>query len=375
MTPTNDLDVYEKIGVRRIINAQGNRTAIGGSTPSELVKKAMEAAETSFVDMAELLDRSGEYIADILGVEAAYVTSGCSAALALATAACMAGNEKAKIEQLPDTMGMKNEVIIQKKHRYTYDRSYNVPGATLVEVGGEDGCTPEQLKAAIRPNTAAIAYLVGPEEDGISLEDAVDIAHSNDTLLIADAAAQLYPLDYFLRNARTPDIACFGAKYLGATHSAGFLCGRKDLVQAASANGFIAFQTGVRGFGRPMKVDCQEIVGVLTAIDAWFHMNHEDRLLGYEAMLSSIQRGLHGLPHVDAGVSQTNTYYGVTLKVRFDADALGLTAEDAKERLAEGDPSVWVLTEGDDTLLVNAHTLNENEQEIVAESLRRVLAK
>src|SRR5438067_10286288 len=87
--------VYEQLGVVPVINARGNNTVLGGSTPSARVKRAMQDAERYYVDMAELLERSGKAIADMLGCEAAYVTPGAAAALALGTAACMAGSDPA----------------------------------------------------------------------------------------------------------------------------------------------------------------------------------------------------------------------------------------------------------------------------------------
>ena len=134
MAVTRDTSVYERLGVRPIINAQGNRTVLGGSQPTAVVKEAMDRADGSYVEMRELLEKSGEYIAEILGVEAAYVTSGCAAALALSAAACIAGNDPDKVAQLPNTTGLKNEIIIHNSHRFGYDQCYRVAGATLVGV-------------------------------------------------------------------------------------------------------------------------------------------------------------------------------------------------------------------------------------------------
>ena len=133
MTQMAELAVYRRLGVRPVINAQGNRTVLGGSTPGPEVKAAMDQADGSYVKMQDLLDRTGEFIADLLDVEAAYVTSGCATALALSAAACMTGDDPCKISQLPDTTGLKSEILIQKAHRYSYDRSFTVPGAKLVE--------------------------------------------------------------------------------------------------------------------------------------------------------------------------------------------------------------------------------------------------
>ncbi len=370
---TTGADIYAKIGARAVINAQGNRTVLGGSATVPEVTAAMAAVNDTYIEMAELLARSGEYIADLLGVEAAYVTSGCSAALAFSAAACMTGRDLDKIAQLPDTTGMKNEIVIQKAQRYIYDRSFTVPGARLVEAGDEDGCSPDQLEEAIGDNTAAVAYLIRADElDGVlALEQTVDIAHDAGVPVIADAAAQIYPLDYFWRNAQSADLACFGAKYMGAPQSSGFLCGRKELVEAASDQGFIAFQeNGGRSFGRPMKMDKQEVVGVVTAVERWVKMNHEDRLMVYEERLDTARQILAGTPGVGLEIENVPQYFGSTLNVTVDAGVVGKTAQDIADELDGGNPRIWVMVIDERTLTVNSHALNEGEEIIVAERIR-----
>ena len=366
-------DIYARIGARAVINAQGNRTVLGGSATVPEVTEAMAAVNDTYIEMAELLARSGEYIADLLGVEAAYVTSGCSAALAFSAAACMTGRDLDKIGRIPDTTGMKSEIVIQKAQRYSYDRSFTVPGATLVEAGDEDGCSREQLEATIGDNTAAVAYLVRPGDPDsvLTLEETVEIAHDAGVPVIADAAAQIYPLDYFRRNAQAADIACFGAKYMGAPQSSGFLCGKKDLVDAASDQGFIAFQeNGGRSFGRPMKLDKQEVVGVVTAVERWLTINHEDRLLGYEERLESVRQELGTTSGVETGIEKVPQYYGSHLSVSVDPAVVGKTAQDIADELDSGSPRVWVSVVDERTLTVTSHALNEGEELIVAERIR-----
>ena len=146
--------------------------------------------------------------------------------------------------------------MLQETQRYGYDRAYTVAGSKLVLAGNADGCTRTELESAIGPNTAAVAYLIrAGNEAAVSLEDTVEIAHSHGIPVIADAAAQIYPLDYLRRNAQSADLVCFGGKYMGAPHSAGFLCGRKDMVQAAAAHGFI----GPRPLGRGMKMGTDRV--------------------------------------------------------------------------------------------------------------------
>ena len=369
--------VYEELGVRPVINAQGNRTVIGGSSISRTIAEARDQANERYVPMEELLQKSGEYIARLVGAEAAYVTSGCCAALALSACACLAGDDPEKMAQLPDTSGMANEIIVLQAQRYSYDRCYTVSGARLVPVGDDKGCSADQIEAAIGPKTAAVAYLINSAADDgcVSLEEAVEVAHRNGLPAIADAAAQLYPLDFFMRNAQAADLVCFGGKYVGAPHSTGFLCGRSDLVKSASDQGFIGFQTGGgQALGRAMKVDRQDVVALVAALRTWLTMNHEDRLMEYDSRLSVVQRTLRSIPGVEARISRVSHYFGLSLKVSLDVEKIGKTAHRVARDLDEGEPRIWVMTDdSSDTFTVNAHALNEGEDKIVAERLSEAL--
>ena len=367
-------NVYERIGARPVINAGGNTTTWGGSTPPAEVRRAMEQAGESFVEMEELLAASGDHLAGLLGVEAAYPAAGCYAALVLSTAACLTGNDPDKMDRLPDTTGMKDEIVLQQCQRYGYDRAYTVPGSKLVLAGDDDGCTLDELDAAIGPNTAAIAYLVqsDPKNSAVSLEDAVDLARSRGVLSVVDAAAQIYPLDYMRRNAQSGDLVCFGGKYMGAPHSTGFACGKKDLIEAVTAHGFI----GPRPLGRGMKMDRQEIVGLAVAVEAWVNTDHEQRLVDYGAKFSVIEDALRGASGVkETKVMATGNYYSLMLGVVLDTEKLGKNAEQVNEELLDGSPRIRLAgAEGDDTVTINVHTLLEGEERIIADRMRELLA-
>src|SRR5437867_7178236 len=149
------MGIYERLGVRPIINACGMNTMASGSLMPRLVLEAMAEAATAFVDMAELNARAGERIAGLIGVEAAHVTSGSAGGLLLAAAACMAGIDPARIEQLPDTSGMPDELVIQKCQRFRYDQAFRTAGGRLVEAGNAERCEPEEVEALIGERTAA----------------------------------------------------------------------------------------------------------------------------------------------------------------------------------------------------------------------------
>jgi D-glucosaminate-6-phosphate ammonia-lyase len=370
--------IYQKLGVRPVINAGGNTTVWGGSTPSPEVRKAMDEADSSYVEVKELLERSGGYIADVLGVDAAHVTSGCFASLVLSTAACIAGPDPEKSSRLPDTAGMNNEIVTLKALRYPYQRSHRVAGGVLVEAGDEDGCTADQLAGAIGPKTAAVAYVYQPDvyPANLALEDVTRVAHDRGVPVILDAASQIFPLDHFRRIAQSGDLVCFGAKYISAPQSTGFLCGRGDLVEAAATQGFIGFETGGgHSFGRGYKVDRQDIVGVVAALEAWFAMDHEDRLTDYRTRLATIERAVDGIPGVSAELTIYDSYVQLALHIVLDGNPRGMDAQQLADDLLADSPRIRVNVIAEDTIFVAAHTLNEGEESIIADRLRGLLAE
>ena len=367
-------DIYTRLGARPVINASGNTTIWGGSTPTPAVQRAMDEASGYWVEMEELLEKSGELIAEALGVEAAYPTSGCFSALVLSTAALMTGSDPEKMEKLPDTSGMKNEFVFQEAQSYGYDRAYGVPGGKLVKVGDENGCTIEEMEAAIGPSTAGIVYFVNKShgDSMVSYDDATKLAHDHGLPILADCAAQIYPIDYFLENAQKADLACFGGKYMGAPHSTGFLCGKKDLVDAAVGHGFIA---PGKPFGRAMKMDRQEIVGVVTAVSEWFSMDHEERLLIAGGKLGIIQDAVTDLNSVaTTTIAANDSYMAISLNITLNTKELSMDASEVADALSSMTPRIRLDVVGDDTLVLVSHNLVDGEPEAVAEGLRSTLA-
>ena len=378
MTNNFGSEVYKHLGVRPLINAGGTQTLWGGSTLSPEVMQAMVDANSNYVEMEELLEKSGEYVARLLGVEAAYVTSGCFAALALSTAACMTGRDRHKISRLPEIVGIKHEVLIQKTHRNSYDREFPVPGGRLVEVGAADGCSVEELARAIGPNTAAAAYLVsrGGRDTSISLEDMVKVAHEHDVPVIVDAATHVYPIDYFQSLAQSADLVCFSAKYFDGPPSVGIACGKKELIQAVADHGYIGFYNpDGRSFGRGFKVDRHQVIGLVAALEAWVTMDHQARVEGYEARLLGMQQMLKDVPTItETEIVRNDTHIGPILRIALDTAALGKNAPQVLTELHAGTPRIRAGGGGDDSITIHAHTLNQGEEEIIVDRLQVLLA-
>jgi D-glucosaminate-6-phosphate ammonia-lyase len=366
--------IYERLGVAPVINARGNNTVLGGSTPSSRVRAAMQEAEHSYVDMQQLLERSGEAIAALLGCEAAYVTPGAAAALALGAAACMAGSDPDKIGRLPDTTGLKDIVLIQAGHRYHYERAVTVPGARLVEVAGEAAT----FEAALGPRVAAVLFPAHLDEapDTLPLDQVLSIAHAKGVPVLVDAAGRVYPIERLLGYTRAgADLVAYGAKYLGALNASGILCGRKELVSAAAVHGFIGFETVAWGksFGRPLKLDRQTIVAVVTALQEWLETDHAARLAGYERRLQAMARALADLGGVTASTAQADGPSPRLLRLLIDATRAPRDAASVAAELYAGVPAIAVGRDADQAITINPVTLREEEDGIVIARLRELL--
>jgi D-glucosaminate-6-phosphate ammonia-lyase len=365
--------LYTDLGAVPVINALGNRTMLGGSAPSATVRAAMELAGRYYVDMDQLLEGSGRVVAELLGCEAALVTPGCSSALLLGTVACVAGSDPEHMAQLPDTTGLRNEVVIQAPQRYKYERVVRMAGIRLVAAGSATSCTSEDLAASLNTATAAVLYpLLGGVADGfLPLADVITLAHAAGVPVIVDAAYQVSPVEVFRQTASCgADLIGFGAKYFGAPNSSGLLCGRSDLVEAARAHSFAAFERReLPGYGRPLKIDRQEVVGVVAALREWLapgaQQQRDDEASRRGRALREL---LTDLPNVDLTPAGGDRVTGLRLQLT-DAGADG---EALATRLREGNPSVWVDAY-EDSISLGMHTVQDGDEPALAEALRRAL--
>ncbi len=369
--------VYSNLGVKRIICARSSSTVLGGSILSPTVRAAMEEANRIYVEMPELLDRAGEAIADLLGAEAAYPTPGCFAAISLGVSGVMTGGDSGLVSRLPDTSGLKNEFLIQKCARYSYDRSVTVSGARMIEVGDDSQTTPNQLVQAIGPSTGGIVYAAHQEgEAGIlPLSEIVSIAKDAGIAVIVDAAYQVYPLERITELVNSgADLVCFSAKYMGGPNSAGFLCGNSQAVEAAALNGFMAFETEKnRNMGRGYKIDRQEVVATVAVLKEWLEMDHDARLADQDCRFQVVAESVAGLPHIEIEQGWYDRYCSMEMKITLNEQALGRTAASVEEALREGDPRIWLWLEGS-SLKLGVDTLLPGEEQILARRLREELA-
>ena len=368
--------VYSNLGVKRVICARSSSTVLGGSILSPTVRDAMEEANRIYVEMPELIEKAGEAIADLIGAEAAHPTPGCFAAVSLGVSGVMTGGDPDLVSRLPDTSGLKNEFLIQKCARYSYDRSVTVSGARMIEVGDDDQTTPNQLVQAIGPSAGGIVYAAHQEgEPGVlPLSEVVSIAKEAGIAVIVDAAYQVYPLERITELVNSgADIICFSAKYMGGPNSTGFLCGNKEAVRAAALNGFMAFETEKnRNLGRGYKIDRQEVVAVVAVLREWLEMDHDARLADQDRRFQVVAESLAGLPHIDITQGWYDRYCSMEMKITIDEQALDRTAASVEQALREGDPCIWLWLEGS-SLKLGVDTLLEGEEHILARRLREEL--
>lgn len=379
--------VYRKLGVVPILNARSNSTVFGGSAPSAVVRAAMDEAGRDWVDMAELMRKTGDYIAGLLGCETAHPTAGCASAIILSSAIAMTGDDAAKMARLPNTTGRRNRILIQRQHRYWVQPCFTFAGSRLVPVGRDDGCTAEELEAAIGEDTVAIAhpyshpagYLFPPRTGDLPLEDVAAVGRRHDIPVIVDAAAQVYPLDHFRWIAQAADLVCFGGKYFGSSHSTGLVAGRRKYVDPLRKLDFCGSidnddipTGGGYAFGRGMKLDRQQIAALAVALDVWFNTDHQARLAEYHRRMGVIREQLADIPHVSAEPVPYDNYQLVRLFITL-GEEFPATAEQIADDLDKGSPRILVGVEGDRSVFVGPHVLSEGEERIVAGQLRSVL--
>jgi L-seryl-tRNA(Ser) seleniumtransferase len=368
------MDVYARLGLRPIVNARGMNTMASGSLMPKPVLEAMAEAATAFVDMAELNARAGERIARLVGVEAAHVTSGSAGGLLLAAAACIAGDDPERIQRLPDTTGMRNEIVIQRCGRIHYDQALRTAGARLVEVGDPDRCPPAQVEGAIGDRTAALIFIESPRlgDQGVPADRMAAIAHAHGLPLIVDAASTLPPVGHLRRWIdQGADLVIYsGGKGIRGPQNTGLLLGRADLIRAAAANG-----APNSAIGRPCKVSKEAIVGLVAALELFLQDDHDaewERHLG-EARL--ITGAVAGFPGVRARVEEDRAVWTApTVLISLDAGAPGLTPTAVLDRLRAGEPPIMVrVFRGD--LLIDPHCLRGDDAAIVARRLREELRR
>jgi L-seryl-tRNA(Ser) seleniumtransferase len=333
--PKPNTNPYLALGVRPFINCCSVRTMHGGSLMLPQVRAAIDAASRQFVNLDELMAAAGKRIAELTGAEWGIVTCGSAAAVALGTAACVAGNDPIKMLRLPFTEGMVNRVIIPRKQRFAYDQAVRMIGCHIVEID-----TREELDKALG-EPVALVVLLGKQEhlSGVRLEEIASAVKPRGIPIMVDAASEHIerPSPWLQRGA---DLVIYsGGKFLRGPQTSGLLLGSKRLVEAAWRNG-----SPHQALGRPMKVSKEDIVGVVTALEYWFEERDTavERQKWYDDCAAIGERvarldGVHGEIIEPEGVDRVPRIKIVWDRARFPLDGLML-----RQRALEGEPRVML---------------------------------
>jgi len=361
-------DYFRELGVRPFINAAGTYTAMTASLMPPEVMAAINYASTQYVMLDELHDRVGQRIATLLRCEAAMVTSGAASALTLGTAGVLTGTDRQKTVDLPDLSGMKSEVIIQKAHRFGYEHAVRNCGVRLVEVE-----TREDLERAINEKTAMMLFYNNNNPAGrIQDEEFARLGKKHAIPTFNDAAADVPPVDNFWKYTGMGfDLVAFsGGKGIRGPQSAGLLLGRKGLIEAARLNAPPNGNT----VGRGMKVNKEEMLGMLVALELFLAKDHALESREFERRAEAIRSSATTVPGVKAEVFVPEIANHVPhVRISWDGADEG-TAAAAVNAMRDGEPSIAIRSEGNG-LVVGVWMLQPGEEKIVARRLRQVLEK
>ena len=369
-------NIYTSIGVRPFINARGTWTYLSGSLELPEVRAAKQEAAKHFVDIFELQRAAGKRLAELSGAESGMVASGAAGAIASATAACMAGTDPAKIWQLPDTTGLKNEVIMSGG-RSAFDSAVRLTGAKLV-------VTPslEEMEAAIGPSTA----MIYTTDLGDKLQRTVEIAKKANVPLLLDDAAGIPPIENLRLYARMGvDLYCFsGGKGLAGPQCSGLLLGRKDLIDEAVRHN----NPNSDAIGRGMKVSKEQIVGMVAALDWFLAQTDAGMEAEFRARAERIAAQLKGIPSLKTTIATPNVEANAVphLLISYDQSKVRIAPLEVAKQLRAGKPSIELnpvtgrrggsgLPNDENTIVVGVWMLQPGEEAIVARRLREVLGK
>lgn len=372
-TETDNL--FTRIGVRPILNAHGTFTIISGSRSLPQVKQAMFEASHYFVHLDELMDAVGKELGQLTGAEWGIATTGCEAAIALATIACIAGTDPEKSQALP-YIKARDQVIIPKHSRNPYDFGVRMTGAEVVEVD-----SAEELRNKLSAGTAMIYILSGPaaETGPLSIPNICAIAKEKNVPVFVDAAAEepIKPNIHLQHGATL--VGYSGGKCMRGPQSSGMLIGQKDLCRAAY------FQAAPHhNYGRAYKCSKEEVMGLLAAVREWYKRDHDAEQRQWLAWLQHIEGRVKALPSVTAEYLQPEDLSNKSprLRIHWDATQLKITGTELVARLDAGSPRILVDggsgTRPDhmaSSLTIMPYMMDPGEERIVADAIYEGLTK
>lgn len=364
-------DLFDELGVTRVINAGVTMTFLSGSLMMPEVMEAINSTSHDFANMYELQDKVGAKMAEMLQVEAAMVTSGAACALLLGTAACITGKDAEKIKIIPNWPGARPEVIMQKSHRYLFDQAITTCGAKIIEIEG-----PDEMDKAFNNNTVMALFFNAAGDSSVSREDFAALCKKHNIPSFIDAAADVPPVENLFKYQKMGfDMVTFsGGKMIRGPQSAGLLFGRKDLIEAAKLN----HSPHEAPIGRPMKVNKEEIFGMYAALKSYLERDHKKE---WNDWLSRIERIRKKAEQVKSVKGETNVNPGPanafpSLYLTWDQEVVKMTANDVQSALQKGTPSIVANVgnkDGNKVLNVGVVLLRPDQVDVVANRVKEIL--
>lgn len=391
-------DIYDELGVPRAINAAGTKTRIGGTRIRPEAAEAMYRASSSFARISDLQARASQTIQEVTGAEAGYVAAGASACLTLAAAAAMAQTDLSAMARLPDTTGIRDEILVPKAHRNSYDHALRAAGATLIDIGNNDqtlgpvanDLEPWEIESAITDATAAVAYVA---RNDLPLDPIVTIAHDHNIPVIVDAAGQLPPKQNLSKYIDAgADLVIFsGGKAIRGPQSTGIVAGRSDLITSIALQHLdmdavistwdppaelidVNTLPGVprHGIGRGFKVGKEELVGLIRALELYDQADEQTDFREWHERATHIGSAFSGISVLDVTYRQHDDPTAVTtLEITVDESELGCTAVDVVRQLRAEEPRIFVgdhqVTEG--IFTIHPASLTDTEANILVDRI------
>ena len=361
-------DFFKELGLRTFINAAGTYTSMTGSLMPKEVTDAISYGTTEYVNLDELQDKVGERIAELLECEYATVSSGCFGAMSIGMAGILTGMDPKKVKQLPNTEGMRNEVIIQESHTIGYAQALTNVGAKVVKIK-----TARDLEKAINKNTAMLWFLNANTDQGaIKCEEFIALGKKYNIPTFIDCAADVPPVENLFKFTKMGfDLVAFsGGKGIRGPQSAGLLLGKRKYIEAARMH------TPPRGetIGRGMKVNKEEVLGMLAALELYLQKDHKAEWAMWEAQIKLISDSALEIKGVETEVHVPKYANHVpSLRIRWNQNLVKITPNEVRDQLKNGHPSIQTV--GDNSSVgITTWMMVPGQERIVAIRISEILS-
>ena len=359
---------FKELGLRTFINAAGTYTSMTGSLMPKEVIEAISYSADEYVNLDDLQDKVGERIAELLECEYATVSSGCFGAMSIGMAGVITGKDPKKVKQLPNTNGMKNEVIMQESHSIGYAQALTNVGAKIVKVK-----TAKQLEKAITKKTCMLWFLNAHTDQGeIKWKEFVALGKKHNIPTFIDCAADVPPVENLFRFTKMGfDLVSFsGGKGLRGPQSAGLLLGKRKYIEAARMH------TPPRGetIGRGMKVNKEEVLGMMAALELYLEKDHDKEWEMWEKQIKLISESARSIDGVVTEVHVPKYANHVpSLRISWNEKKVKLTPNEVRKQLLEGHPSIQTV--GDSKSLgITTWMMAPGQERIVAKRVKEILS-